>query len=144
VLITATGCSSQLKDYAHQFACDPSGNRAAAKIRCGARDFAELCTPFAVTPPHGCGLAYHPACSLQNSLEAERGGEALLEAAGFMVNPFAESHLCCGSPAPIPSCSPELSGSYARPLAIFRRRARRDGQPGNNGCLLPSGGGRRT
>ena len=51
VLITATGCSAQLKDYAHQFAGDPVWEPRAAKFAAAARDFAELCTPLAVTPP---------------------------------------------------------------------------------------------
>ena len=74
VLITATGCSSQLKDYAHQFAGDPVWEPRAAKFAAAARDFAELCTPLPATPPRALRVAYHPACSLQNSLKLNGGG----------------------------------------------------------------------
>jgi len=110
VLITATGCSAQLKDYAHQFAGDPVWEPRAAKFAAAARDFAELCTPMTATPPHGLRVAYHPACSLQNSLKLNGTGEAMLEAAGFLVTPFLESNLCCGSAGTYSILQPELSG----------------------------------
>ncbi|HEY4972122.1 MAG TPA: glycolate oxidase subunit GlcF, partial [Steroidobacteraceae bacterium] len=114
VLITATGCSAQLKDYAHQFAGDPVWQPRAAKFAAAARDFAELCTPVNATPPllEGRGplrVAYHPACSLQNSLKLNGVGEAMLEAAGFIVTPFNESHLCCGSAGTYSILQPDLS-----------------------------------
>ena len=54
-------------------------------------------------------VAYHPACSLQNSLKLNGVGEALLEAAGFIVTPFAETHLCCGSAGTYSILQPDLS-----------------------------------
>jgi glycolate oxidase iron-sulfur subunit len=110
VLITATGCSAQLKDYAHQFAGDSVWEPRAAKFAAAARDFAELCTPMTATPPRGLRVAYHPACSLQNSLKLNGTGEAMLEAAGFIVTPFLESNLCCGSAGTYSILQPELSG----------------------------------
>jgi glycolate oxidase iron-sulfur subunit len=109
VLITATGCSAQLKDYAQQFAGDPVWEPRAAKFAAAARDFAELCEPVTVTPPRALRVAYHPACSLQNSLKLNGTGEAMLEAAGFIVTPFAESHLCCGSAGTYSILQPDLS-----------------------------------
>ena len=40
--------------------------------------------------------------------------EKLLEAAGFMVLPFQESHLCCGSAGTYSILQPELSGRLRR------------------------------
>src|SRR3569623_2649304 len=90
VLITATGCSAQMNDYAQQIAGDPLWEPRAAKLAAAARDFAELCTPLEATPPRPLRVAYHPACSLQNSLKLNGVGEALLEAAGFILTPFLE------------------------------------------------------
>ena len=101
-----------------------------------ARDFAELCTPLGATPPQPLRVAYHPACSLQNSLKLNGAGEAMLEGAGFVVTPFAESHLCCGS-----------AGTYniLQPDIADRLRARKIGHiegigadliaAGNIGCI---------
>jgi glycolate oxidase iron-sulfur subunit len=114
VLITATGCSAQLKDIAQQFAGDPVWEPRARKFAAAARDFLDLCTPMTVTPPRALRVAYHPACSLQNSLKMNGVSEKLLEAAGFMVLPFQESHLCCGSAGTYSILQPELSGRLRR------------------------------
>jgi len=144
VLITATGCSSQLKDYAHQFAGDPVWEPRAAKFAAAARDFAELCTPLTVTPLQPLRVAYHPACSLQNSLKLNGVGEALLEAAGFIVTPFLESHLCCGSAGTYSILQPELSAQLrARKLGNIAAAEPDVLVSGNIGCLqhLASGEG---
>jgi glycolate oxidase iron-sulfur subunit len=114
VLITATGCSAQLKDIAHQFAGDAVWEPRARNFAAAARDFLELCTPMQVTPPQPLRVAYHPACSLQNSLKMNGLSEKLLEAAGFTVLPFQESHLCCGSAGTYSILQPELSGRLRR------------------------------
>src|SRR3984957_11820108 len=145
VLITATGCSSQLKDYAHQFAGDPVWEPRAARFAAAARDFAELCTPRTVTPQQPLRVAYHPACSLQNSLKLNGVGEALLEAAGFIVTPFAESNLCCGSAGTYSILQPELSGQLrARKLGNIAAAEPDVLVSGNIGCLqhLAAGAGK--
>ncbi|HJS45643.1 MAG TPA: glycolate oxidase subunit GlcF [Rhizomicrobium sp.] len=147
VLITATGCSSQLKDYAHQFAGDPVWEKRAAKFAAAARDFAELCTPLAVTPTplesnKPLRVAYHPACSLQNSLKLNGVGEAILEAAGFIVTPFAESHLCCGSAGTYSILQPELSNQLRdRKLGNIAATEPDVLVSGNIGCLQHLAGG---
>jgi glycolate oxidase iron-sulfur subunit len=136
VLITATGCSAQLKDYAHQFAGDPVWEPRAAKFAAAARDFAELCTPLAAAPPRALRVAYHPACSLQNSLKLNGVGEELLAAAGMIVTPFAESHLCCGSAGTYSILQPELSGQLRqRKLGNILAAEPEVIVSGNIGCL---------
>jgi len=136
VLITATGCSAQLKDYAHQFAGDPVWEKRAAAFAAAARDFAELCTPRNVTPPQPLRVAYHPACSLQNSLKLNGVGETMLEAAGFIVTPFAESHLCCGSAGTYSILQPELSSQLRdRKLGNIAAAEPDVLVSGNIGCL---------
>jgi glycolate oxidase iron-sulfur subunit len=141
VLITATGCSSQLKDYAHQFAGDPVWEARAEKFAAAARDFAELCAPLPLNkkdgmPPQALRVAYHPACSLQNSLKLNGVGEALLEAAGFIVTTFAESHLCCGSAGTYSILQPELASQLrARKLGNIAAAEPDVLVSGNIGCL---------
>jgi glycolate oxidase iron-sulfur subunit len=142
VLITATGCSAQLKDYAQQFAGDPVWEPRAAKFAAAARDFAELCTPMTVKPPHPLRVAYHPACSLQNSLKLNGTGEAMLEAAGFTVTPFNESHLCCGSAGTYSILQPDLSSQLrARKLGNIAAAEADVLVSGNIGCLQHLAGG---
>ena len=136
VLITATGCSSQLKDYAHQFAGDPVWEPRARAFAAAARDFAELCAPLKTTPPQALRVAYHPACSMQNSLKLNGAGETMLEAAGFTVTPFAESHLCCGSAGTYSILQPELSSALRdRKLGNIAAAEPDVLVSGNIGCL---------
>jgi glycolate oxidase iron-sulfur subunit len=136
VLITATGCSAQLKDYAQMFAGDPIWEPRAARFAAAARDFAELCTPLEATPPQPLRVAYHPACSLQNSLKLNGVGEALLAAAGFTITPFLESHLCCGSAGTYSILQPDLSSQLrARKLGNIAAAAPDVLVSGNIGCL---------
>src|SRR6202012_4416773 len=125
-----------LKDYAHQFAGDPVWEPRAKKFAAAARDFAELCTPMIVTPPRDLRVAYHPACSLQNSLKLNGLGEALLNAAGFLLVPFGEPHLCCGSAGTYSILQPELSQSLrARKLGNIEAVNPDVIVSGNIGCL---------
>ena len=81
-------------------------------------------------------VAYHPACTLQNSLKLNGVGEALLEAAGFIVTPFLESHLCCGSAGTYSILQPELSSQLrARKLGNIAAAEPDVLVSGNIGCL---------
>lgn len=136
VLITATGCSSQLKDYAHQFAGDPVWEPRAKAFAAAARDFLELCTPMAARPARALRVAYHPPCSLMNSLKMDGLSETLLEAAGFHLVPFQERNICCGSAGTYSILQPELSGRLRRRKLGNILAARPEVlASGNIGCL---------
>jgi glycolate oxidase iron-sulfur subunit len=136
VLITATGCSAQLKDIAHQFAGDAVWEPRAKAFAAVAKDFLDLATPLPGKPPADLRVAYHPACSLQNSLKMNGFGEAVLGAAGFTLVPFGEPHLCCGSAGTYSILQPELSQSLrARKLGHIQAAAPDVIVSGNIGCL---------
>jgi glycolate oxidase iron-sulfur subunit len=145
VLITATGCSAQLKDYAHQFAGDPVWEPRARAFAASARDFLELCTPMAATPPSALRVAYHPPCSLMNSLKMDGLSEALLTAAGFQLVPFQERNICCGSAGTYSILQPELSGRLRRrKLGNILAAKPQVLASGNIGCLQHLAGASRT
>lgn len=141
VLISATGCSAHLKDYAHLFLGDPVWEPRACAFAEVAKDFLELVTPLDLGA-QTLRVAYHPACSMTNGLRLSGLGEKLLAESGFTLVPFAESHLCCGSAGSYSILQPELSGQLRdRKLAHIR-----DADPdlvvsGNIGCLQQLGGG---
>jgi glycolate oxidase iron-sulfur subunit len=141
VLITATGCSAQLKDIAHQFAGDAVWEPRAKAFQAAAKDFLDLATPVKSTPGIVKSLgdlrvAYHPPCSLQNSLKLNGYGEAVLDAAGFVLVPFGESNLCCGSAGTYSILQPELSQSLrARKLGHIEAANPDVIVSGNIGCL---------
>jgi glycolate oxidase iron-sulfur subunit len=73
---------------------------------------------------------------LQNSLKLGGVGEALLEAAGFIVTSFAESHLCCGSAGTYSILQPELSSQLReRKLGNIAAAEADVLVSGNIGCL---------
>jgi glycolate oxidase iron-sulfur subunit len=136
VLISATGCASHMKDFAHLFAGDPAWHERAARFAAKVKDFSELVTPRATTPPKNLRVAYHAPCSLQHGLRLTGGNEALLEAAGFEVLTIPEGHLCCGSAGSYSILQPELAGRL-RSRKLNNARATRPDviASANIGCL---------
>lgn len=109
VLITATGCSSHLRDLAHLFADDPPWRDRAANFAAKVKDFCELVSPRGAENPHRLRVAYHAPCSLQHGLRIFGLNETLLTAAGFDVQAIPEGHLCCGSAGSYSILQPELA-----------------------------------
>ena len=141
VLISATGCSAHLKDFAHLFLDDPVWEPRARAFAAAAVDLLELVTPLDATPKT-LRVAYHPACSMTNGLKLSGIGEALLRQSGFQLVPFAESHLCCGSAGSYSILQPELSGQLRdRKLAQLRAADPDVVVSGNIGCLQQLGSG---
>ncbi|MGE0484785.1 MAG: glycolate oxidase subunit GlcF [Gammaproteobacteria bacterium] len=106
VMVTASGCGVQLKDYAQLLQDDAEYAERAARIAGLARDPLELVDAgllAGMLNVTGVGpLAVQTPCSLQHGQRLGGRLESLLRACGFELVPVAESHLCCGS-----------AGSYA-------------------------------
>jgi glycolate oxidase iron-sulfur subunit len=123
IVLNASGCGVQVKDYAHLLAADPAYAERAARVSALAKDLAE------VLAANADGLAgqlarraervvFHPPCTLQHGQQLPGVVEALLRSLGTEVLPFAEPHLCCGS-----------AGAYSllQPALATRLRARKLG-----------------
>lgn len=153
IVITASGCGVQVKDYGHLLREDARYAAKAERIGALAKDVAEVVTAEAATlrtllaAPAGAErmrIAFHSPCTLQHGLKIRGVVEALLAAAGFDLVPVADSHLCCGS-----------AGTYSVLQADIANRLRDDklaalgaGRPqiiasANVGCIahLQSGSG---
>lgn len=99
IVITASGCGVQVKDYGHYLSDDPAYAEKAARVSALARDIAEVVaqediSKLNVRPRK---LAYHAPCSLQHGQKLPGLVEGLLERLGFQLLPVADAHLCCGS-----------------------------------------------
>ena len=144
ILFTASGCGTQLRDYAHLLQDDPAYAVKAARVSLLSRDVSEviaagqehLLALFAHIPPAEIKLAFHSPCSLQHGLQIRGTVEELLSGAGFTLAPVADSHLCCGSAGAYSVLQP-LIGTQLRDnkLAVLCAE-----QPGaivtaNIGCL---------
>lgn len=142
VLITATGCSSHLKDLGHLFAGDPNWKPRASRFAAKVKDFSELVSPRGPENPTRLRVAYHAPCSLQHGLRIAGANEALLTAAGFDVAAIPEGHLCCGSAGSYSILQPELADALrARKLANIATVAPDVIATANIGCLEHLSGG---
>ncbi|MGE5471551.1 MAG: glycolate oxidase subunit GlcF [Bacteroidota bacterium] len=117
IVVTASGCGVQVRDYGHALAEDPAYAEKAARISALCRDPSEiLCAErerlLSLLPPARAGrgkLAFHAPCTLQHGLQIRGVIEELLQVAGFQLTAVADAHLCCGSAGTYSLLQPELS-----------------------------------
>ncbi len=118
IVITASGCGVEVKDYGHLLKDDPHYAEKAARVGALSRDIVEVVVTEKaallkllkdLAPPQPRKLAFHTPCSLQHGLKLGGVVEPLLTAAGFELTPVAEGHLCCGSAGTYSILQPELS-----------------------------------
>jgi glycolate oxidase iron-sulfur subunit len=117
IVVTASGCGVQVRDYGHVLADDAVYAEKAAKISSLCRDPLEVVVAArdALLPLLEAGkqrrgpLAFQSPCTLQHGLKIRSVAEELLAAAGYDLVPVADGHLCCGSAGTYSVLQPELS-----------------------------------
>ena len=104
IVMNASGCGVQVKDYGHALAHDADYAEKARRVSELTRDLSELLPEIApqlqgkLRASKQPALAFHPPCTLQHGQQLRGGVEAHLRTLGFEVRlANAESHLCCGS-----------------------------------------------
>ena len=144
IVVTASGCGVQLKDYGHILADDGLYAEKAAKISTLCRDPSEVLSaekagllPLLSARPGNRGkLAFHSPCTLQHGLQIRGSIQILLQAAGYELTPVADSHLCCGSAGTYSILQPELAGKLRdSKLAALNAGAPARLATANIGCL---------
>lgn len=117
IVINASGCGTQIKDYGHLLASDPLYSDKAQRVSALAQDISEVLAGSGdrirarLRPGLGAPrLAFHSPCSLQHGQKILGTVESLLTAAGASLVPVGESHWCCGSAGTYSVLQPELSG----------------------------------
>ncbi|MGQ4273933.1 glycolate oxidase subunit GlcF [Terrihabitans sp. B22-R8] len=112
ILITASGCGTTIKDYAHLLQRDPDYAEKAKRVSGRALDITEylMTLDLPAQKPRGQVLAYHSACSLQHGQRVILPPKMLLERAGFTVRDVPEGHICCGSAGTYNILQPEIAG----------------------------------
>ncbi|MGH6622978.1 MAG: glycolate oxidase subunit GlcF [Burkholderiaceae bacterium] len=114
IVMNASGCGTQVKEYGHLLARDPNYANKARVISAMTKDLAELLPEHAgrlyeKLTPVAEDVVFHPPCSLQHGQQIRGAVERLLTALGATVAPLAESHLCCGSAGTYSVLQPELA-----------------------------------
>jgi glycolate oxidase iron-sulfur subunit len=146
IVMTASGCGSFVKEFAHHFQDDRAYREKAARISALTKDLSEVIQGKDLQIKSKLlRVAFQSPCSLQHGQQLRGKVEALLEAAGCELTPVAGGHLCCGSAGSYSILQPELSGQLRdRKLAALS-----EGDPAviataNIGCLSHLQGGTGT
>ncbi len=119
IVITASGCGVQVKEYGELLQNDPTYGEKARRISELARDAAEVLRDEGlpantVAPAARKKIAFHSPCTLQHGQKLGGVVENLLREAGFDLLPVADAHLCCGSAGTYSLLQPELSQQLLR------------------------------
>ncbi len=117
IVVTASGCGVQVREYGHMLADDAVYAEKAAKISALCRDPSEILAaekatllPLLAARQADRGrLAFHSPCTLQHGLKIRGVIEELLTAAGYDLTPVADGHLCCGSAGTYSVLQPTIS-----------------------------------
>ena len=143
IVMNASGCGVQVKDYGHALAHDPAYADRARRISALTCDLSEMLPELvpALQKKMGSGLrrslAFHPPCTLQHGQQLRGGVELHLRMLGFQVETaLNESHLCCGSAGTYSVLQPELAGQLRdRKLGHLAALERQVIVSANIGCI---------
>jgi len=116
IIMNASGCGGMVKEYAHHLRHDAAYVAKALRLVDKVRDVAEIVAPHSAELKSRLGslperTAFHPPCTLQHWQGLRGVSEHLLDELGFNLQPFTESHLCCGSAGTYSVTQPALSKS---------------------------------
>ena len=115
IVVTASGCGVQVRDYGHILADDPVYADKAARISALCRDPSEVVAAEAerlqaMLPQKARGkAAFQSPCTLQHGLKIRGVVESLLTAAGYTLTAVPDAHLCCGSAGTYSVLQPEIA-----------------------------------
>lgn len=100
IIVTASGCGVQVKDYAHLLCDDIDYADKAKKVSALTFDLSEIIARENLDSLQintNKTVAFHSPCTLQHGQQLNGKVEAILTGLGFTLTEIADSHLCCGS-----------------------------------------------
>jgi glycolate oxidase iron-sulfur subunit len=100
IIINASGCGTEVKDYAYMFKNDPVYKEKAQKISNLTKDISELISEHqlpTVRLSNQPNIIYHDACSLMHGQGITLEPREHLKSVGFEVVEIPGRHFCCGS-----------------------------------------------
>jgi len=109
VVISATGCAPQLKEYGQLLAFDKHYAERARMLSSLVRDPVELLENHDWRVKSSPRVAFHSPCSLVHALKLDHRVRALLESAGFDLVATTNDDRCCGSAGTYSLLNPEKS-----------------------------------
>ncbi|HET9763507.1 MAG TPA: glycolate oxidase subunit GlcF, partial [Casimicrobiaceae bacterium] len=144
IVVSASGCGVQAKEYGDLLRDDPAYAERAARVASLARDPVEVIAaewrriaPLVALDRGAERVAFHAPCTLQHGLKLGGRVEEILQAIGLELAPVADAHLCCGSAGTYSVLQPELSERLrANKVAALEAGAPALIATANIGCLV--------
>ena len=144
IVVTATGCGVQVKEYGDLLRDDPAYAERAARVAALARDPVEIVAaewkqiaPLLALDRGAERVAFHAPCTLQHGLKLGGRVEETLQAIGLELTPVADAHLCCGSAGTYSILQPGLSERLrANKIAALEAGGPELIATANIGCLV--------
>ncbi len=126
IVVSASGCGMQVRDYGHLLRDDPDYAERAARVAALVKDPVEILEGedlAALAGPERPGpIAFHPPCTLQHGLRLAGRVEAVLAGTGFTLTEIEDRHLCCGSAGTYSILQPALAEQLgARKITALER-----------------------
>ena len=142
IVMTASGCGIQVKEYGHILRNDPIYTEKAARISALTQDISEILlheqSALKKMNPaqHNVKLAFHSPCTLQHGQQLNGTVESLLQFCGFELTEVPDAHLCCGSAGTYSILQKKLSQQLLRnKLTALQSGAPAAIATANIGCL---------
>lgn len=141
IVMTASGCGVQVKDYGHLLKGESAYAAKAERVSALAKDVSEILAQEDLTKLKAAvkprlKVAFHSPCSLQHGQQLNGVVEKILRQIGFTLTVVPDAHLCCGSAGTYSILQKDLS----RQLLRNKVAALESGRPeaiatANIGCL---------
>jgi glycolate oxidase iron-sulfur subunit len=114
VVMNASGCGATVREYDHHLAHDTAYTEKAKIVAAKVMDVSEYLGQFTeqlkpLLKNNTVKASFHPPCTLQHWQKLRPVTEGLLAQCGVELQPFGESHLCCGSAGMYSVMHPEIS-----------------------------------
>ncbi len=113
IVVSASGCSQMVKEYAHLLRNDPLYAERAERVSNLTKDLSEVLSEQNLesfgSVGQGRRIAYHSSCTLQHGQKLGGTVEGILRRCGYRLTTVADSHLCCGAAGTYMLTQPELS-----------------------------------
>ena len=141
ILITASGCTTMIREYGELLREDPDYSERAQQISALVRDASEVLRDEDLTPLCASGqgrrIAFHSPCTLQHGLRLGGVVEDILDRVGFERVPITDAHLCCGSGGSYSLTEPVLAAQILeKKVAALQQHRPQLIATANVGCQL--------
>jgi len=148
IVMTASGCSNFVQDYAHLLAAEPDYATRSRRVVELLRDISEVLQGEnleRLTLESRPAISWHCPCTAQHGQKLDAPTRDVLRRLGFELPTIEDSHLCCGSAGTYSMLQPRMAKELRqRKLASLQASAPEQIVTANIGCQTHLAGGTET